>query len=30
VENVKARLLAAYTFGDAAPVARPLVRERVE
>jgi pyrimidine-nucleoside phosphorylase len=30
VEGVKARLLAAYRFGDAAPPARPLVRERVE
>ncbi|MCP3144066.1 thymidine phosphorylase [Pyxidicoccus xibeiensis] len=30
VEDVKARLLAAYRFGDAAPQARPLVRERVE
>ncbi|NPC85255.1 thymidine phosphorylase, partial [Pyxidicoccus fallax] len=30
VEGVKARLLAAYRFGDAAPQARPLVRERVE
>ncbi|WP_141621744.1 thymidine phosphorylase [Myxococcus sp. AB036A] len=30
LENVKARLLAAYRFGDVAPVARPLIRERVE
>jgi pyrimidine-nucleoside phosphorylase len=30
VADVKARLLAAYKFGDAASVARPLVRERVE
>ncbi|AKQ64290.1 Pyrimidine-nucleoside phosphorylase [Myxococcus hansupus] len=30
LENVKARLLAAYHFGDAAPAPRPLVRERVE
>ncbi|QDE70606.1 thymidine phosphorylase [Myxococcus xanthus] len=30
LENVKARLLAAYRFGDAAPAARPLIRERVE
>ena len=30
LENVKARLLAAYHFGDAAPAARPLIRERVE
>ena len=30
VEGVKARLLAAYRFGDAAPAPRPLVRERVE
>ncbi|WP_164010087.1 thymidine phosphorylase [Pyxidicoccus trucidator] len=30
VEDVKTRLLAAYRFGDAAPPARPLVRERVE
>jgi len=30
VDDVKARLLAAYKFGDAAPAPRPLVRERVE
>jgi pyrimidine-nucleoside phosphorylase len=30
VEDVKARLVAAYRFGDAAPAQRPLVRERVE
>ncbi|WAM24750.1 thymidine phosphorylase [Myxococcus sp. NMCA1] len=30
LENVKARLLASYQFGDAAPAARPLIRERVE
>ncbi|MFP2931801.1 thymidine phosphorylase [Pyxidicoccus sp. 3LG] len=30
VEDVKARLLTAYRFGDAAPPVRPLVRERVE
>uniref|UniRef100_UPI0013D10ADE thymidine phosphorylase n=1 Tax=Myxococcus vastator TaxID=2709664 RepID=UPI0013D10ADE len=30
LENVKARLLAAYQFGDAAPAVRPLIRERVE
>ncbi|MCP3162722.1 thymidine phosphorylase [Myxococcus qinghaiensis] len=30
VEGVKARLVAAYHFGDAAPAPRPLVRERVE
>nr|WP_211485292.1 thymidine phosphorylase [Corallococcus exiguus] len=30
VEGVKARLLAAYQFGDQAPAARPLVLERLE
>ncbi|WP_434347876.1 thymidine phosphorylase [Myxococcus virescens] len=30
LENVKARLLAAYRFGDVASVARPPIRERVE
>jgi pyrimidine-nucleoside phosphorylase len=30
VEDVKARLVAAYRYGDAAPAPRPLVRERVE
>jgi len=30
VADVKARLLAAYRFGDVAPPARPLVRERID
>ncbi len=30
LENVKARLLAAYRFGDTAPAPRPLVLERLE